>query len=156
MRKSLGIPIAVMVATVCIVLLVANAPNSLDGIEMFFPGALALLGGVPVFFLAYRALVVALLDRRPIRAGGGVWAAWAVGLVVALGVSALGALFLGLTFLEAGSIRSLDGFELLLSAAVLAAGIAGLVSVVLAVLPSRSKGRRDSSQGIERTQSALD
>jgi hypothetical protein len=156
LRKSLGIPIAVMAATALIVYSIANAPNGLDGIAVFFPGALALLGGVPVFLLAYAALVAALVDRRPIRAGVGTWAAWVVGLVVALCLSALGVAFFGFTFLEAWSSRSLDRFELLLATAVLTAGVAGVVFVVLAVLPSRGAGRRDANQGIERTPSALD
>lgn len=155
LKKSLGIPIAVMAAIVCIVLVVANAPNGLDGIEVFFPGALALLGGVPVFLIAYGALATALLDRRPIRTGVGVWAAWAVGLMVALCLSALGVVALvGSTFVEAGRIRLVDRSAVLFASAVLAAGIAGLMPVVFAVLPNRKAERGEPSQG-ERTPSAL-
>lgn len=144
MRKSLAIPVAVMVSTVCFVLVVANAPNSLDGIESFLPGAIALLGGIPVFLWAYGTLLVALLDRRPIRAGVGAWAAWTVGLAAALCLSALGATELfGSIFLEPGHIRLVDRSSLLFNAAVLAAGVAGLVSVLLAVLPGRAAVGRD-------------
>jgi hypothetical protein len=141
----------VMAATVCIALMVANAPNGLDGIASFFPGALALLGGVPVFFLAYGALAAALLDRRPIRAGAGVWVAWAAGLMVALCLSALGVVALASSvFVEAGRIRLVDRSSLLFATAVLATGVGGLIPVVLAVLPSRGAGLRDASQGVDR------